>query len=531
MKRWTFVFALAASLLLGSLPLSAQLASDPNDRMYTDLKLWEDRGILPNLPQMRPYPIQLLKKLLSDVQDKGDADDAARAREYYSEMDEAIDIHPGIGMELRTDAKSRYWQITFGGPFQGSIDPLISYSSWLAGVANNGPGNSLMPEYGRSPIDYIYDAAVTPLGNSAIIPRVSSESAASFGSDRFWFQAGDIRGSWGPFWGENVVLSPSAPQSGQFSAAYRGEKFTALESVMAISGVYSDGTGGPFPSKFLALHGLELYPLPWLTLGIFESVVWGGRFEILYLLPYAVHYYTQGFVAFPDNSFIGINASLKLPQAVRVDFLAYFDDMSFNNIIKLNLDTKMKFAAQGGVSWTPNYLLLTRLSLEAIMVTPYTYTHTNGSGDLVPPSPAAAPNYQDYTNAGQNMGPSLQPDSLKVEASALIRPDPVVDVKPFLRMILHGNESTNSPTPYTGTGTIFDNGDVQNAYNSFHFLNQSVIEKTFQLGADSSAWFKLPVGRLQVYGSYTFEYILDAGLAAGATALNNYLSVGFFYMY
>jgi len=523
MKRWTFVFTLAASLSIGSLPLFAQLASDPNDRMYTDLKLWEDRGVLQNLPQMRPYPIQLLKKLLSDVQDKGDASDAARAREYFSEMDEAIDIHPGIGVELRTDLKSRYWQITFGGPFQGSIDPLISYSSWLAGVANNGPGNSLMPEYGRSPVDYIYDAAVTPLGNTALIPRVSSESAASFGSDRFWFQAGDIRGSWGPFWGENVVLSPSAPQSGQFSAAYRGEKFTALESVMAISAVRTDGTGGPYADKFLALHGLELYPLPWLTLGIFESVVWGGRFELLYLLPYAVHYYAQGFAGFPDNSFIGINASLKLPQAVRVDFLAYFDDMSFNNIIRLNLDTKMKFAAQAGVSWTPNYPLLTRLSVEGLMVTPYTYSHV----DAAPP----APNYLDYTNGGQNMGPSLQPNSLSVRVDALLRPASVVDVKPFARMILHGNASTNATPFYVGDGTIFDNGDATNAYDTFRFLNQAVIEKTFQLGADAAAWFTLPVGKIKVYGSCTFEYILDAGLTAGATALNNYLSVGFFYLY
>ena len=524
MKRCTFVFALAALLLIGSLPLFAQLASDPNDRMYTDLKLWEDRGLLQNLPQLRPYPIQLLKKLLSDVQDKSDASDAARAREYYSEMDEAIDIHPGIGLELRTDTKSRYWQITFGGPFQGSIDPLISYSSWLAGVANNGPGGSLLPEYGRSPIDYIYDAAVTPLGNTAIIPRVSSESAASFGSDRFWFQAGDVRGSWGPFWGENVVLSPSAPQSGQFSAAYRGEKFTALESVMAISGVRSDGTGGPYADKFLALHGLELYPLPWLTLGIFESVVWGGRFELLYLLPYAVHYYTQGFVGFPDNSFIGINGSIKLPSAVRIDLMAYFDDMSFNNIIKLNLNTKMKFAAQAGVSWTPNYPLLTRLNLEGMMVTPYTYSHVDSAV-------ATDPNFLDYTNGGQNMGPSLQPNSLSVQVDALLRPAPVVDVKAYARMILHGNASTNFSPPYSGTGTIFDNGDALNAYDTFRFLNQGVIEKTFQLGADSAAWFALPVGKIKVYGSCTFEYILDAGLAAGATALNNYLSVGFFYLY
>ncbi len=522
MRRWIVVTVLAALVFGAGIPALAQLASDPSDRMYTDLKLWEDRGILQNLPQLRPYPIQLLKTLLSEVQDKGNAEDAARARQYYATMSKVMDIHPGTGMEIRTDLRNVYFQSTFlGGPFQGTIDPLVTYSSWLAGVANNASGNALLPgPYPRSPIDYIYDPGVKALGSTGIIPRVSSASAAAFGSDRFWFQAGDIRGSWGPFWGDNIVLSPGAPPSGQFSAAFRGDNFTASESVMAISAVNSDGTGGPAPSKFLALHGLELYLLPWLTAGIFESVVWGPRFELLDLLPYAVHFYTQGFVAYPDNSFIGINASLKLPQNVRVDFLAYFDDMSFNDIIRFNFNTRMQFAAQAGGSWTPNDPLLTRLSFEALMITPYTYSHTNGTGDT-------GLNYQDYTNAGQIMGPSLEPDSLRLEVDALLRPDPVVDVKPFARFVLHGNAGAY----YGGTGTVFDNGYVQNAYETFHFLDQSVIEKRLQLGADSAAYFTLPFGSIKVYGSYTFEYVLDAGLSAGATALNNYLGVGFFYMY
>ena len=519
MRRLVFFLAIAA-LAAGTAPLFAQLASDPNDRMYTDLKLWEDRGLVQNLPQLKPYPIQLLKKLLSDVQDKGNPDDAARARAYYADMDGVIHIHPGTGLEARTDFRNAYLQYTFlGGPFQGSLDPLVSYSTWFAGVANNAPGDALEPgPISRSPVDYISDPGVTSIGG--VFPRVSLASAASIGSDRFWFQAGDIRGSWGPFWGDNAVLSPMAPQSGQFSVVYRGDNFTAMDSVMAISAVNDDGSGAPQPQKFLALHGLELYLLPWLTVGIFESVVWGPRFEPFYLLPYAVHFYSQGLISYPDNSFIGINGSLKLPQNVRVDFMAYFDDMSFNDIVRLNFNTRMKFAAQGGVSWTPNQPLLARLSFEALMITPYTYSHSDPSTGTL--------NYLDYSNAGQNMGPSLDPDSLRLELNALLRPDPAVDVKPFARLILRGNASAALPT---GNGTIFDDGTqvTPPAYESFHFLDQSVIEKRFQLGADTSAFCTLPFGSLKLYATYTFEYILDAGLSAGAMAVNNYLTLGFFY--
>ena len=120
---------------------------------------------------------------------------------------------------------------------------------------------------------------------------------------------------------------------------------------------------------------------------MFESVVWGGRFELLYMLPFAVHYYTQGFAGFPDNSFIGVSGGIKLPESVRVDFIAYFDDMAFNDLIKLNFNTRMKFAFQTGVSWTPNLRYLTRLGFDAMMVTPYTYTHADGKSDLLPDYP------------------------------------------------------------------------------------------------------------------------------------------------
>src|SRR5208283_2696639 len=97
MKKPVLLVLLSVFLLAAGLPVHAQLASEPNGRMYTDLKLWEDRGLLQNLPPMRPYPIQLLKKLLTQVQGKGDEADAARASEYFAAMDGTANIHVGIG--------------------------------------------------------------------------------------------------------------------------------------------------------------------------------------------------------------------------------------------------------------------------------------------------------------------------------------------------------------------------------------------------------------------------------------------------
>ncbi len=364
MQKPTVVLLFLAVLFAGSMPAFAQLASDPNDHLYVDLKLWEDRGLLQNLPPLKPYPIQLLKKLLTDVEARGDSSDRDRAQAYLAEMSDLIDFHGVAGAAARTDLSSVYGQVTLGGTLQGTILPSLTYSGSLAGVVDNGPGASLLPEYQRSLVDYVYDGAVKPLGATAFVPRVSSASSVAFGSDSFYFQAGDIRGSYGPFWGDNAILSPSAPQAGQFSYVFRHEYFTVTELLMAISATSNDGTSGPSPDKFLSFHSLEMYPLPWLSVSVFESIVWGNRFELLYTLPFAVYYYAQGLVGFPDNTFIGLSGGIKLPESVRADFILYVDDAAFNDLIKLNFNTMLVFSFQAGISWTPNLPFLDEAQLQ-----------------------------------------------------------------------------------------------------------------------------------------------------------------------
>jgi hypothetical protein len=97
------------------------------------------------------------------------------------------------------------------------------------------------------------------------------------------------------------------------------------------------------------------------------------------------------------------------------------------------------------------------------------------------------------------MGPSLDPNSTRIEIDALLRPLPSVELDPFARMILHGNASAY----FGGTGTIFDPGYhavSPEPFLTFRFLSQ-------------------------------FEYILDAGSVAGATAINNYLGMDVKYSY
>ena len=92
-------------------------------------------------------------------------------------------------------------------------------------------------------------------------------------------------------------------------------------------------------------------------------------------------------------------------------------------------------------------------------------------------------------------------------------------------MILHGNarrRTTAGPARSSTTGTT----RLLQPSPRIRFLTQSVIEKTFQAGFDSKWYLDTSIARIQLSLSYTFEYVLDAGLTAGATAINNYLGLG-----
>ena len=524
------VLLIAGGLFIAG-AVSAQQVSDIDDPLYKDLSLWQERGLISNLPPLRPYPIQLVRKLLETVQAEGDGDARQRATTYLKDVSADFKAHAAVNADVRSDFESFYQQYELRFSYQGTVAPGITFSGDLGGVASNNQVGALLPEYVRPDTNVVYDGGVAPLGSTGLTPRVSTKGEATFGSDSVYFQAGILRASFGPFFGDSIVLSPTAPQAGQFSVVIHEALFTYTSLLLDIAATNNDGSGGPLPNKFLSLHSIEVYPTNWLSLGIIESVVWGGRLEPLYLLPFpSILFFAQGMVGYQDNSFVGLSASVKMPEALKADFMLYVDDAAFNDLIKLDFNTMLVLAAQGGLSWTPHLKFLERLGVSYTMVTPYTYSHEDAGG-------ATAPNYQNYTNNGQNMATSLEPDSDRIEVDALVRPFSFLDVTAFARLIRHGNGSEGIAGG--GDGTIFDTGWVSSLptftpAGGFpnppgglwtRFLTQSVIEKTFQSGFDAVARINTVAGQVQASLGYTFEYSMNFDLGA-TNRLTNYLSVG-----
>ncbi len=55
----------------------------------------------------------------------------------------------------------------------------------------------------------------------------------------------------------------------------------------------------PFLKNIFALHSVNFYPTDKIELGFFESVVFGGRFEPMYIMPFSEFFLFTGLPWFP----------------------------------------------------------------------------------------------------------------------------------------------------------------------------------------------------------------------------------------
>ncbi|MFZ9889165.1 MAG: hypothetical protein ACO3JL_16845, partial [Myxococcota bacterium] len=102
-------FSLLQTLLIFSLmmvfavPAAAQVTSDPNDPLYTELEVWETQGLLERLPAVQPYPLQSVRALLERVAGHPAARPRDRSRALFllARLDEPF--HLSLEGEARVD--------------------------------------------------------------------------------------------------------------------------------------------------------------------------------------------------------------------------------------------------------------------------------------------------------------------------------------------------------------------------------------------------------------------------------------------
>lgn len=545
------------AVVLALLVLSSAMAldiTDPSDLIYYDLEVWQEKGYFRHMPELRPYAAQLILEYLETVETKGTPRERETARGYLEV------IQQGLGLHGELHAHTRYGREELGDTYgianfviRGMVTPELSLWGNVTANANVSHDN---PRY------YMYYETL-PVGerdmrnivtDTGKIGGISlfhgSSSIMSYGSSELYLNLGLSRSSFGPFQDDGIVISQEAPQQGHYSMTWRGNDFSYTAMMLQLVGTNYVGRDN-FSEKYMVLHSYNWAPFDWVDLGFFETVVYGGRFEPLYLIPFSYLFYNQGIVGFADNSLMGLKGRFSLPGRVELNGVVYVDDIGFNDLVKLNFDTKMKIALEMGASWTPDEPWLSRISLDYTAVFPYMYTHYPwgwGTDTTIYADEWEKMNIDNYTHQGQNLGVSLSPNSDRLRLVSDWRLNGSTKLTLTGNYMRHGNASdVFDPTDpdfddVPLDSSLFDNGANDKGENLVDFLNflvQPNLEQILQLGLKFRTSVDMPFMDVKrYYGAdfevgYTFEQIWNSGRGstvgelipqAGKDETNHYLT-------
>ena len=357
-----------------------------------------------------------------------------------------------------------------------------------------------------------------------------------------------------PFYNDGILISSQTPATGHFVMGYEhfweeSNVFTprlAYTAQFSLLSATDDNGSNRYGEKYLMYHSLYADILPWLSLGFIEAVVWGGRVELLYLIPLSSYFLSQGLLGFSDNSFVGLEAQFRPVQGLNIPLIIFIDDFHFNDLARFEFNTKLKFAGQVGITWAALLPWLDQLSADYTAVMPYMYTHWDERPQNFNEDRGGVPNYSNYTHFGTNIGPGLEPNSDRWRIDWSARPlsenTAIEDwLKNFsigagVQLIRHGNASAGVIPG--GTGNIFDPGYIGST-ETFQapfedptgqpytrFLTQNVIEHNLQFSVRAHAAFQITPGfNLDLELQYTHEQIWNAALVMDARKMGNYFSI------
>jgi hypothetical protein len=177
-------------------------------------------------------------------------------------------------------------------------------------------------------------------------------------------------------------------------------------------------TYGTHPKKYAVFHQLFYKPRPWLSVGLFESVVYsptlpGGRrgFELEYMNPIIFYRSVEQSLGSPDNSTIGLSWKVNALKRFQQYGQLLIDDYNFRNRALGVGSWGNKYGYQVGLKyidafWIPRL----DLQIEYNRVRPYTYAHFN---------PTAA-----NTHYGQYIAYSLGANAYDLQLIARYQPYP-----------------------------------------------------------------------------------------------------------
>jgi hypothetical protein len=286
----------------------------------------------------------------------------------------------------------------------------------------------------------------------------------------------------------SLFISDQSASHAYLNLNLRAWKFNYSSRVMELQPQYTRrGLGGDtlLWKKYATIHYLSFNAPKWLTIGLFEGVVYGrqNRFEVNYLNPVIFLRAAELNVGSPDNSFIGFDLKANLAKRVQVYGQVMLDEFYTKFIRERKGWWANKWAFQAGLKYIDVLGVKNLdLQLETNWIRPFTYSHFDTVAN--------------YTHYNQPLAHPLHSNVKEYIAIAKYQPAPKwymqltsiywrkgVDVNG----VNYGNNIfKDSDTRLTQEGFFFFTPQVKNSYNINYWLAFEPMENLF-LEANFSA--------------------------------------------
>lgn len=195
------------------------------------------------------------------------------------------------------------------------------------------------------------------------------------------------------FWGngyQSLLLSDEATDYLLLNVTTRIWKFEYINhftQFVDFIPLHNDNEGD-FPRKYGAFHLLNFKPTRNLSIGVFESIVYGSYlpnrfrgFEFQYLNPIIFYRAIEQYFGSPDNALLGAQFKANLFQRVQLYGQLVLDDFNFGARNQPGGDLRYwgnKVGYQAGAKYLDAFGLKTLdLQAEVNQIRPYTYQHFN----------------------------------------------------------------------------------------------------------------------------------------------------------
>ncbi len=525
------------AVLLAAIGASALLAQDQlpvalEDPVYIVIELCALRGIIPEVSAVKPYTRRQVREYVSAaLEDPGslsaqEISILQRAREDFSEKPSPASIQLDARSDLRaglSDPAPLSSMNTADVSLRGGLGPAFSYDVDL-GVFYDALDPAALPPFELTKewdgFHTWFNDAGAVVSNGITSPGIAWKALPVLSLDLLGgaanIQFGRTRREWG--YGEgSLSLSGTARPILAVSGDVRPLPWASASFLIGSLGNWWNPA---MSNKMLSLHRLELFPLPWLYLSAWESVVWGKRMDLTYLNPLMIYVIGQQITGDLDNLSMGGDIAVTIPPFGRLYFSLFIDEVVLFPLDQLFTAANNQFAWQAGakipIPWIP-WLPWSMLAVQYTKIEPYTYTHY----------PQTLPQYTSpvdigYTNDGENIGYHLPPnsDELLVRLSTDLG---AWEISAQYQLIRHGT-GDHLLGQIEGDITIPYIYNPPQTYPPKSFLNDGIYERLNILKLRVS--YDIPVIRTTVWAEYALMGAVNFNYVIGNDLLTSFVGIG-----